>query len=111
MLWVAVFCALPIAAQSPARLATTESRSAALSDLDNVPQREKARDRSTTEKREREFVARLAEFAKAWNDLIKLSEKGIWNPKQAKAAHQAFDRLVSSQAWIEGSKKIETAEK
>jgi uncharacterized protein (DUF2342 family) len=108
---VAAFCELPIAAQSPARLANTESRSAALSDLENVPEREKVRDRSASEKREREFVARLAEFAKAWNELIKLSEKGVWNPKQAKAAHQAFDRLVSSQGWIEGSKKIETAEK
>jgi hypothetical protein len=109
MLLVAAFCGMPVAAQSPARPANTENRSASLND--NVAEPEKARDRSASEKREREFIARLAEFAKAWNELIKLSEKGVWNPKQAKAAHQAFDRLVSSQAWFEGSKKTETAEK
>ncbi len=102
-----VLCALPLGAQSPVRdhPANTDNRGAALDDLDKVPERGKARDRTASEKREREFVARLAEFAKAWNELIKLSEKGVWNPKQAKLAHRAFERLISSQDWIETAKK------
>jgi hypothetical protein len=86
-------------------LTNTRTRSAAPGDFDNAPEREKARDRTASEKREHEFVARFAAFAKAWNELIKLSEKGIWDPKQAKAPHQAFERLVGSQGWIEAAHK------
>ncbi|MGE5646905.1 MAG: hypothetical protein ACM336_14050 [Acidobacteriota bacterium] len=78
-----------------------DARAAALRDLQRVPERQEARKRAAVEKREREFVERMATFATAWNELVKGSEKGLWSAKHAKEAHKAFDRLVRTEGWVE----------
>jgi hypothetical protein len=53
---------------------------------------------------DREFTERLAEFATAWNQLMRIVDKGAWNLKQARKTRKAFERLVHSQGWVEKSK-------
>lgn len=76
-------------------------RSAALHDLDRLPERSQKAEHAKTAKAEREFLERLADFAKAWNALMKVREDGVWSAKQARRAHKAFERLVRSQGWVE----------
>jgi hypothetical protein len=55
-------------------------------------------------KRQREFAACVVEFTKAWNALMVKGAQGLWSPKQAKAVHKAFARLVQSEGWMEDAK-------
>jgi hypothetical protein len=103
-LLLGALCCLPAGAQTPVRDVPKNpdnQSSAALRDLENVPRRQEARDRAAEEKREREFMERMTEFATAWNALMKVCEKGVWNAKQAQQAHKAFERLVHSEGWVE----------
>lgn len=105
---LAALCALPLGAQSPVRDSPKNPdnpRSAVLRDLDHVSEREQARERAADEKRQREFMERLTEFATAWNALMKVCEKGVWSSKEARHAHKAFERLVRSQGWVENTKE------
>ena len=105
---LAAICAAPLGAQLPARGSPANPdnpRTAALRDLDHVSERQKARERAADEKRQREFMERLTEFATAWNALMKVCEKGVWSAKEARHAHKAFERLVRSEGWVENSKQ------
>ncbi len=62
------------------------------------------RKRVIAEKRKSEFSGRLTEFTNSWNSLMESKSHGKWNPKRAKAARKAFERLVRSQGWFEESK-------
>jgi hypothetical protein len=54
---------------------------------------------------DRDFVDRVAKFATAWTALMELRNTGVWNIKQARRTRKAFERLVHSRAWVEGSKE------
>jgi hypothetical protein len=62
------------------------------------------RKKLSAEKRRLEFVQRVATFTSVWNTLMESGAKGVWNPKQAKAAREAFDRLVKADGWFETAK-------
>jgi hypothetical protein len=106
---LAILCAMPLGAQLRDVPPNPEPpNAAALHDLarGSAPQesQQDSKERAAAEKRARELFQRLADFAEAWNTLIKMSDKGVWNAKQAKRAHKAFERLVECQGWIETSK-------
>ncbi len=63
--------------------------------------RKKKLDAASAECAQRELNDRLADFANAWNKLITLAQKGVWNAKQAAKTRKAFDKLVHSAGWIE----------
>jgi hypothetical protein len=69
-------------------------------------QHHRAADRKllNAEKRRLEFAERVVKFTDSYNALMENGRKGVWNPKQAKAARKAFERLVHSEAWLETSK-------
>ena len=62
------------------------------------------RDKEIAQERTQFFNARLADFTKSWNKLMKLADNGVWNAKEAKKTRQAFERLVKTEGWIEESK-------
>ncbi len=66
-----------------------------------APERARASAKADSQKRQRDFNARLFDFANAWNRLVKTSDKGGWNAKEAKKTREAFERLVRSEGWIE----------
>jgi len=62
------------------------------------------RKRLNAEKRKLEFAERVVKFTDSYNALMEDGKRGVWNPKRAKAARKAFERLVHSEAWLETSK-------
>ena len=74
-------------------------RSVALQNLDRLADRgpKVKDDRAKAEKANRDFMEHLADFATAWNALMKVHETGVWSTRQARQAHKAFERLVRSQ--------------
>jgi hypothetical protein len=102
--------ALPSVAQAPlsSRFPTPQDRSTRLQALEREatlqPGRRAAREEDEAAKRQREFTARMAEFANCWNKLILGAQKGTWNAKAAAKTRKAFERLVHSQGWIEEGK-------
>jgi len=62
------------------------------------------RKRLIAEKRKLEFSGRLTEFTNSWNSLMESKSHGKWNPKRAKAARKAFERLVRTPGWLEEPK-------
>lgn len=98
---------LRMAAQSPAGYASREYfDTAARAHMVMEMQRRshgKADDRKKlkAERLKLEFAERVAEFTNVWNTLMENGAKGVWNPKQAKAAREAFDRVVKSDGWLE----------
>jgi hypothetical protein len=60
-----------------------------------------------SEKREREFSQRMAEFASNWNALVKQTGQGTWNAKQAEKTRKAFEKLIHSEGWLENKKEAD----
>ncbi len=107
VLLISLGTALRTAAQSPAGYAspgyfdTTAGAHMALEMQRRSHRQAGDRGKLRAEKRRLEFAERVAAFANAWNTLMENGAKGVWNPKQAKAARKAFDRLVKSDGWFE----------
>ncbi len=97
---------LPAVAQAPV-VTNPEARSRALQAVEQgssgeAVRRDKAA-RAVAENRQREFAARLSDFADSWNRLIQQANKGGWSAKEARKTREAFERLVRSEGWIEGA--------
>ncbi len=59
------------------------------------------RKRLNAEKRRLEFAERVQKFTESWNKLMADGAKGLWDPKQAKAARKAFESVLESEGWLE----------
>jgi hypothetical protein len=81
------------------------NRSEALRALGNVAWPNKTAESLKAQEADRDFVDRLAKFAVVWNTLMKERDTGVWNIKRARQTRKAFERLVHSRAWVEGSKE------
>ena len=103
---VGLLClAAPLFAQSPGLARSYADDLAAMHTLVDV-ERNAAhhQDGAKTEavqKRQLEFAQRLEEFTNTWNALVHNCDKGVWNPKQAKAVRKAFERLTRTEGWME----------
>ncbi len=114
VLLLAAFCtALPLAAQAPnpgAVARDVAARSQALQSLERVSLSTEAQKHQAaaadSERAQRDLTKRLTDFANAWNKLITLAEKGVWNAKQAAKTRQLFDKLIHSSGWIEENKNL-----
>jgi hypothetical protein len=104
--------AVPLAAQAPGPGISPDpaARSQALRSLEQASLGDNARKdkaaAASAERAQHELTQHLADFANAWNKLITLAEKGVWNAKQAAKTRKAFDKLVHSEGWIEETKNI-----
>ena len=107
---LSVCVSVPLAAQSP--LSGTASagddgvaeRRRILLEVERWHRQRVDPEQSAATKRQREFAACVEEFTKAWNALMAKNAKGVWSPRQAKAVHKAFARLLQSEGWLEDAR-------
>jgi hypothetical protein len=93
-LLLAVVSSAPLVAQYGARVADGLERTRQLMQMQLAHPQNADRRLINAEKRRIAFSGRLADFTKTWNSLMETKSSGKWDPKRAKAARKAFERLV-----------------